>query len=374
MIDWLHILNTLSGERQDCVLITVAHTAGSAPREAGTKMVITLDKTYGTIGGGNLEHNAIQTARTFLSDKALTQKPAFLDLYALGPMLEQCCGGVVFLHYELINKDNSGWIKLVGELNKNSVNAVIVSRIARQDTQRNIRGKLIVTEFETNGSLGDLDQEATMRARELLTESDTSSATLLHPLVESKGALPDISDALLFDVIRPCDFHITLFGAGHVGSAIVGILQLSVPCRISWVDSRPDVFPAKLPGFVSAYHAIMPTNVVQEMPPNSFYLVMTHSHALDQALCEAVLKRGDFRFLGLIGSETKRLRFGKRLREKGIDEKQLERLSCPIGINDINSKEPGAIAVSVVAQLLQLYEVNRDSRSGLNENNNVYSI
>jgi xanthine dehydrogenase accessory factor len=372
--EWLKTLNTLYTEGRDCIVVTVAHTAGSAPREAGTKMLVTEDSVYGTIGGGNLEYNATQTARLFLADHSKSKNNVFLELYALGPMMEQCCGGVVFLHYEITTRNNCGWLEVLTELDEQSVNAVIVTRTGKNDRDTPLGAKMIVSEFETSGSLGELDEEAIERARLLLSESETHSHTLLHPLHASRGALPDISDALLFDVVRPCDFHIALFGAGHVGSAIVAVLEKSVSCKINWVDSRADVFPATLPHQVKICHAIMPTSAVQDMPANSFYLVMTHSHALDQALCEAILKRGDFQYLGLIGSETKRIRFEKRLREKGFNNNELERLICPIGIKDINSKEPGVIAVSVVAQLLRLYEINGigETESGLD--NGLYSV
>ena len=374
MNDWLQTLNALANEDKACVLVTVAHTAGSAPREAGTKMVVSADNVYGTIGGGNLEFDAIQTARSFLTDSPYVKHDSYLDLYALGPMLEQCCGGVVFLHYELIKKDNCDWLGVLNELDDSSVNAIVVTRTGKEDSDQFKGEKLIVTEFETSGSLGDLDENAIKQARQLLDETGTFSPTFLHPLSASKGSLPDISDALLFDVIRPGDFHIAIYGAGHVGSAIVDILEKSVSCRISWVDSRADAFPETLPVKVSAFHGSMPTNTVQDMPPDSFYLVMTHSHSLDRALCEAILKRDYFQFLGLIGSETKRKRFHRHLLEKGFSEKVLSRLTCPIGIHGIDSKEPGAIAVSVVAQLLRIYEENRNSQTGSDENNNVYSL
>ena len=86
---------------------------------------------------------------------------------------------------------------------------------------------------------------------------------------------------------------------------------------------------------------------------SAFHLVMTHSHQLDLALCEAVLRRGDFAYLGLIGSATKRARFEHRLREGGLDDAALARLTCPIGVPGITGKSPPEIAVAVAAQLLQ---------------------
>jgi xanthine dehydrogenase accessory factor len=92
---------------------------------------------------------------------------------------------------------------------------------------------------------------------------------------------------------------------------------------------------------------------VATAPPQGHYLVLTHSHDLDLRITEAILRRGDFAFLGLIGSQTKRARFMRRFEQRGMAPALLERLTCPIGIAGITGKEPDVIAVAVVAQLLQ---------------------
>jgi xanthine dehydrogenase accessory factor len=82
--------------------------------------------------------------------------------------------------------------------------------------------------------------------------------------------------------------------------------------------------------------------------------VLTHSHDLDLAIGEAILKRGDFGFFGLIGSQTKRARFRHRYRDRGIAQALVDRMVCPIGLPGIPGKAPEVIAVAAVAQLLQL--------------------
>ena len=79
---------------------------------------------------------------------------------------------------------------------------------------------------------------------------------------------------------------------------------------------------------------------------------MTHSHELDEDLCHAILNRGDFSWLGLIGSMSKRKRFEHRLAKRGIEQKQLDSLTCPVGMAGITGKRPATIAVSIAAQLL----------------------
>jgi xanthine dehydrogenase accessory factor len=141
-------------------------------------------------------------------------------------------------------------------------------------------------------------------------------------------------------------FDVVLFGAGHVGKEVARILE-RLPCRLTWVDPRPEVFPAAVNAKVVIEEE--PAWMVDEAPAGAYYLVMTHSHALDLEIVERVLKRNDFAFLGLIGSETKAAKFRLRLRQKNIPA---ERLVCPIGLVKAG-KHPAEVAVSAVAQLLE---------------------
>lgn len=142
-------------------------------------------------------------------------------------------------------------------------------------------------------------------------------------------------------------FHVVLFGAGHVGKEVARILE-RLPCALTWIDPRPDVFPASVAANVKVVIEEEPAWMVDEAPPGALYLVMTHSHALDLEIVERALKRNDVAFLGLIGSETKAAKFRLRLQQKGISS---ERLVCPIGLFKAG-KHPAEVAVSAVAQLL----------------------
>jgi xanthine dehydrogenase accessory factor len=122
---------------------------------------------------------------------------------------------------------------------------------------------------------------------------------------------------------------------------------------VSWYDPRPDAFPAHLPQNATARQLGEPHDVVAAAPAGSFVLVMTHSHQLDLAVVHAALSDGRFPYVGLIGSKSKRARFEKRLAEGGIDRERIESLVCPIGVGEIRSKLPAAIAAATVAQLLE---------------------
>ena len=149
-------------------------------------------------------------------------------------------------------------------------------------------------------------------------------------------------------------FTLQLYGAGHVGRAIVRLLD-ALPCQVAWIDEREAEFPAA----PSAAHiqrlCVEPVEAeVRHALAGASYLVLTHSHDLDQAITEAILRRGDFGFLGLIGSATKRARFLHRFEARGVPADSLARLTCPIGLPGMPGKQPELIALAVVAQLLQV--------------------
>ena len=380
-------LSALVKEGQPCALVTVAGVAGSAPREAGARMIVAPEQLLGTIGGGNLEFEAARIARARLADPAAGPR-RFVELFPLGPMLEQCCGGAVYLHFELFTaaagEAPATWLRLAREAEQDNAPAVLASRVLQAAHEgvagadsgsdpgavaalpEGGSGKAVATAAGLVAPSGDaeLDRLAQARAPALLTGAGGEGGALLHPLKETSSVLPELADALFFEILRPCDFQVVLFGAGHVGQALTQVLTGAVPCRILWIDSRPGQFPAAAPDNVETRAAQDPVAQVGGLPPDAYCLVMTHSHELDQNLCEALLRRGDFAWLGLIGSATKQRRFMQRFKEKGLTQAQLARLTCPIGIPDIQSKQPGAIAVSVAAQLLQLREARQTAAAG----------
>jgi xanthine dehydrogenase accessory factor len=148
--------------------------------------------------------------------------------------------------------------------------------------------------------------------------------------------------------------QLQIHGAGHVGRAIVKLLE-GIDCQVDWVDLRESEFPpAASPAHIRRCISDCPEAEVASAPPGSHFLVLTHSHELDLRITEAILKRADFAWLGLIGSATKRARFMHRFEQRGIAPALLARLTCPIGLPGINGKQPEVIAIAVVAQLLGL--------------------
>ncbi|WP_372527532.1 xanthine dehydrogenase accessory protein XdhC [Piscinibacter sp.] len=258
-------------QRQPAVVVEVTEAKGSAPRAAGTRMLVAAAQTVGTIGGGHLELKAIQSAREMLRTQELAPHS---EHYPLGPALGQCCGGAVTLGF---------------------------------------------------------------------------------------AALDDA--ALARWPAAPPMFHLQLYGAGHVGRAIATLLA-TLDVVVDWIDEREEEFASRTtlgtpwPSHIRQVCVDAVDAEVREAPPGAYYLVLTHNHDLDLRITEAILRRGDFGFLGLIGSRTKRQRFIHRYEQRGIAPDVIARMTCPIGVEGITGKQPEIIAVGVVAQLLQAHQGN----------------
>lgn len=256
---WQDIVQKLDSLDESYVLVTLLGVRGSAPRDSGTKMVVTDNAFFATIGGGHLEHKAISIARDLITSSNQDQH---IEHFPLGASLGQCCGGSV---------------------------------------------------------------------------------------------------SLLFEKFLASKINIQLFGAGHVGRALALILA-ELPCRLHWVDSREDMFPKEVSDNTTTYVSEYPFEEVEMMPQNSYYIVMTHNHQLDLEICTEILKKADFAFLGLIGSDTKWARFQSKLKQslKRLDKNEAEaliqRIVCPVGLSAIPGKLPMEVAVSIAGQLIAFYQ------------------
>lgn len=241
----------------------------------------------------------------------------------------------------------------------------------RGSVPREAGTRMLVAADALAGSIGGghLEWQAIARAREHLAAGQLASVehdiALGPSLGQCCGGALTLRDAPL-DALALADwpepaplFTLQLYGAGHVGRAIVRLLA-DIDCRVQWIDEREDAFPPHaelpLPPHIQRV-CVEPVDAeVHVAAAGAWALVLTHSHEQDLAIVQALLRRDDLGFIGLIGSATKRARFEHRLAERGFTPAQLQRICCPIGISGIGgiaSKQPAVIAVAVVAQLLQ---------------------
>lgn len=256
MKPWTDVVAELQRSGEAYVLVTVIGTRGSSPRETGSKMVVTAEHSFDTIGGGHLEYKAIAKARELLLNQ---QDCQHIEEYPLGATLGQCCGGKVSVLFEYFAE----------------------------------RGK-----------------------------------------------------------------DVWVFGAGHVAKAMVPLLA-ELPLRVHWVDSREEQFPEQIPENVEQCLTDDPVGELRRAIAGSYMLVLTHNHQLDYELTEAALKRGDLGFLGVIGSDTKALRFRQRLVHRQFNESDIAKLTCPVGLEQVPGKRPMEVAISIAGQLISLYQAER---------------
>lgn len=294
--------------------VSVVATRGSTPREIGAAIVLRPDGGFtGTIGGGAFEWRALADAGRALA----AGHPHFTRLdVVLGPDLGQCCGGRVTLAIELLDHHTLPEAR----------------RLAAAE------------------SAGLVTTLATLRDGRLVRRESDDPA--LEP-----GLRPDGAVVERFGDDRR---RLLLFGAGHVGRALVLALA-PLPFHLAWVDARPDAFPAAVPANVGLHGPSDPVTMVASAPPGAFVLAMTHDHALDFAIVDASLRRDDLPWIGVIGSQTKRARFVSRLVQIGHTKPATRRMVCPIGAAGPRSKQPAVIAAAVCVELLVADEVARNT-------------
>ena len=254
---WLQKILCLQAQGVACVLVSVVNVLGSAPREIGTRMIVSSDTQWGTIGGGNLEYEITKRARQILKDKC---NLAVVSDMSLGAKLGQCCGGRVQVLMEPVNS----------------------------------KPKLVV------------------------------------------------------------------FGAGHVGKELVDIAA-ELPINIDWIDERQEQFPNKSYQNVKQIIPIDSTLVLEDLEGHEAVVILTHNHALDLSLCESLMRLKHRAYIGLIGSRTKWKRFENQLLQRDFSPELVSQIQCPVGVRGVASKNPRAIAISILAQLLQNIQLPGES-------------
>ena len=261
LLNWSAAIQHCQQSGSGYVIATIINTQGSTPRDGGSKMVITTDTTYDTIGGGQLEFLLVQQARELLAQNKTCQ---ILKPIPLAAEAAQCCGGNV---------------------------------------------------------------------------------------------------TVMLEAFATCSWQIALFGAGHVCQSLVMILA-GLPCQVRIIDNRPELMTNNLPANCRYEFYADPTEAIAQLPDEAWVIVFTHDHALDFALCKTLLTDRRWAYTGMIGSQTKALRFRKRLADAGFTAQAIEKIYSPIGLPDVKGKLPMEVAVSIAAQLQSLYYQHAPMQAG----------
>jgi xanthine dehydrogenase accessory factor len=351
VVAWLEPLAAALARDGQAALVVVATTQGSAPREAGATMVVSATGCTGSVGGGHLEYEAQQIARDALGSR--TPPGTWIVRFPLAARLGQCCGGVATLAFAKIDSHARNWLEPALACMRTGAPFALLAHLA--DGARGSDARLLVTTDDARGTLGtrQLDSAAIALARTRLAGAGPRAA-----LVRFAG---EGAATLFVHVERPDPFPVLLFGNGHVGRALVDVLGV-VPAQVRWIDPRGDDFPRRVPENVEVVVTDAPDDEVRQAPPGAFVVVTTHSHALDLLLIEATLARDDWRYVGLIGSKSKRAQFERRIAARGFAPEAFARVRCPIGAQvSIKGKHPGSIAIAIAAELLVAREAGERS-------------
>lgn len=281
--------------------VVVVDAKGSVPREPGAAMLVWQEGQSGTIGGGALEFEAAARAR-----EALRGKSDRVDHAPLGPALAQCCGGAVTLLTEIWDAKRLSALK----------DGPVARALPGSELKMPLSVRRLLARYRDRGT-----------------------------------ALPaQLKDGWFVEPMAHPTIPIWIYGAGHVGRAMVDTLSPLPDIAITWVDTAPERFPETVPDCTTVLPAPNPAAAATTAPADAHHLILTYSHALDLELCHRLIAR-PAATIGLIGSATKWARFRKRLAQLGHGPAQIARITCPIGDPTLG-KHPQAIAISVASRLL----------------------
>lgn len=301
----LDLLQKLVARHGTVARVVIVEAQGSTPRDVGTVMHVWDSGQEGTIGGGSLEFDATQKAREHMSAGGER-----LLVYPLGPALGQCCGGFVKL-----------WMEIYDAARLNTLPQTYRAVIRCFDPQK-----------APDASLRHIMPSLPL-AKRAPHDSITHQGWIIEPFSTPKNPL-------------------WIWGAGHVGRALVDVLGPLPDFEITWIDTAKERFPDRICDDIAVVYAQNPARLMRHAPQEARHLVLTYSHTLDLELCHQGLLH-EFASLGLIGSDTKWAKFRKRLSALGNSPKDIHRITCPIGAPSYG-KHPHQIAIGVAAEILTL--------------------
>ena len=300
MSSWLLSLRAHLKTGQSATLVMIANVRGSSPRDKGAYMIAGKDSFIGTIGGGALEYQALQIARAMIDQSGDQPFQRHWRDVALGPNLGQCCGGHVTLLFECYSP----------------------SLLAEIDSLSAAGGGI------AHGALDDQIPQSSDKPHH-------------HYQANPRAFISAITDV-------PDNLYI--YGAGHVGRALIEVTG-GLGLKRFWVDDDKARFPDEMASDVEAVIAKDMSIIAHHAPANSYHIILTYSHQIDEEIVKNLLVKNTFLQLGLIGSTTKAARFKSRFQKEGLSDDVIARMVCPIGLRDITSKKPAHVALSIAGQI-----------------------
>ena len=259
-------------------------------------------------------------------------------------------------------------LEKIKKIKKNIILAKIIN--TKGSVPRNENVKMAISSFEEYGTIGggELEFQIIKKSRDLLNNNKKNKNIVDLPLgpalgqccggyvkiqlIKYKNGNILIKENDLINEIIENNLNLYIFGAGHVSKALISKIE-GVGFNVFVVDSRENFISKIKQSHVVPIFSKDNNIIIKNAPSNAYYLIMTHSHKIDLDICSLILNKNNFSFIGLIGSKTKKNRFSKRLADYGFSKNLIEKIECPIGIENIKGKEPDIIAISIIARLLE---------------------
>jgi xanthine dehydrogenase accessory factor len=320
---------------------TILSRKGSAPRTAGSKMVIEYGGRFsGTIGGGKFEADVLAAGADALAG-GRPQKMFFDLTFEDVSGMDMICGGKmeVLVDYLAPGERESAVFEAWKEALGTKTTGVLVTVMAG------------------NGKEVEKTDHCMVFADATLAGTWPLSNGLLRKLATSaeKGSVSQVIDAegvqLLVEPVATAK-TLLLFGAGHV-SMPTARLAAEVGFRVVVIDDRAQF--ANRQRFASADQIRVPADFASALAgvsidADSFAVILTRGHRYDKEVLSQIL-RTEAGYIGMIGSRRKRDAIYGALREEGFSDDDFKRVHCPVGLS-IGAETPEEIAVSIVAELI----------------------
>jgi len=253
--------------------------------------------------------------------------------------------------------------------NKRVIQASIVRTIG--SSPRNSDTEMFISETDTLGTIGggQLEYLVINHSKKMIAENikkDILKISLGPEIGQCCGGKVEVSLLEMYEKDKCLALnrfdkkdknlpHVYVMGAGHVGRALALQLQ-HLPVRCVLIDSRVDEI-AKCSADVETRLSAIPEEDIKSAPRGSAYVILTHDHALDFILCGAALDRHDAKYVGMIGSKTKRVKF-KKWYQVNYDNNLIRDFTCPIGNVKNQDKRPSIIASFVAAEVIDMLFTN----------------
>jgi len=340
-------------KKEKAALATIISRAGSAPRAVGAQYLVRQDgSSVGSIGGGCVEAEVWQRAQDTLEKErgSILRFNLTAEQLAEGGLI---CGGNIDILIEPLTGGSLEIYEEIGKIKRKGGSAILVTLVSVDGVvPRGEESKaLIKPSGEKTGSLlggKELEEELRGNIEILVKEKKPKLVTVETGSVDSSRKKVEV---LLEPILSEPTVY--LFGAGHVSQQIAPLAK-RVQFRVVVIDDREifanrERFPDADEILVSEFETCFQQLSIDEP---SYVVIVTRGHLYDGFVLEQAVKTRS-RYIGMIGSKKKIHILYQNLMKKGIPKETLERVYAPIGL-DINSETPEEIAVSIVAQLIQV--------------------